>query len=148
MNYILPAFIGLLLLTTACKKKKFTHDAAITATSCDLCSYADSLEGTYTGEVTGVNYPQPHIQSVTFEHIFLGFNSPIDSTTMFLRKTMVDSTANTTTIDTIAIRSRLGRTYDDEPGLTILTYYGYTTFHSGLDDSWQTVIYKEFEGVR
>ncbi len=148
MKYIVLSLLGLALVaTTACKKRKFDHTATPTPGACELCAYADSLEGTYTGQVTGQDYPTPHDQTVTFEHIFLNFNSPIDSAIMFLRKTKTDLTTGETWIDTISIHSDSGRTFDDEGEFSGLSRYEYVTI-DGYYQGFDFIVTREFNGFR
>ena len=60
-------FILALFLFISCKKKTFEHTATFSTGSCELCAYADSLQGTYTGPVTGAYYwsQQPASMAIT-----------------------------------------------------------------------------------
>lgn len=74
-------------------KKKFDHfvesGSPEPLTSCELCQYADSLEGTYRGYFTGIHYyTSPDTINIDLEHIFLNLGTVEDSTKMFFKITL------------------------------------------------------------
>lgn len=88
----LTASILLILLLSACSK--FVHEEVEVETpSCDLCDWADSLEGEYDGHyIYRVNNWMVQIEQVdslhfSVQHIFMN-NGPLDdSTRMFFQVT-------------------------------------------------------------
>ena len=89
---LLTTFILLALIVVACKK--FVHeDVQVDIPPCELCAWADSLEGEYAGHYTYtfVNYMGQNdtIDSLHFtvQHVFLNEGVLVDSTRMFFQVT-------------------------------------------------------------
>lgn len=87
--------------------------------NCDLCAFAESIEGTYRGEVQGLqlstNTNYTDSVTMTVEHIFLSNNLIDDSTNMYFAITHErDSIDPGIFYDTIQIRSLSGRVKKSE----------------------------------
>ena len=111
MRIITSAFIVVVSSLTSCNKK-FKHQASNQVsllTSCELCSYADSLAGAYRGKWTGASF-SPDSATITLEHIYLSLGNPIDSSQMFFKKTTAFDN-NPTQIDTVSIADHSGLFY-------------------------------------
>lgn len=79
--------------------KKFEHENLDLSTTCELCDWADSIEGTYAGIIHGyrdgdVNDPnaQHDTTAITIQHVFLNQNPYHDSTVMYFDVTRNGST--------------------------------------------------------
>jgi hypothetical protein len=113
-NRILSLSIGAILLSLySCKK--FEHKGEPKLPSCELCEFADSIEGTYVGRSYGlfqINGSNAYHSNDTFQmdvtHIFLNTNSAIDSTIMFFRLESFDFLYHQVIVDTICINKRTG----------------------------------------
>ncbi len=76
------------MVLTACRK--FKHEPTPSVESCELCSFAESLNGVYKGKqgpsIFGpINYCQPLADTFEYhvQHVFLNKGEYIDSTVMF-----------------------------------------------------------------
>ena len=96
MKKLIPLL--LLLLTNSCNK--FEHLDLTYYPTCDLCNFAESLNGTYRGYATGlgVDYEIPMVANsgdsvtMTVQQVFIGNSSIEDSTRMrFLTSITYDS---------------------------------------------------------
>jgi len=100
---------GFMVALTACKK--FEH-GSVESPTCSLCGFAESIEGTYRGEVQGV-YPGAgaYVDSVTMtvQQVFLNNNAYDDSTIMYFATThTMDNEGVGTVYDTIQIHGTDG----------------------------------------
>ena len=105
--------VAAVLVITGCKK--FEHGTTDSPVACDLCAYAEGIEGTYRGEVNG-QFPggSSYVDSVTMtvQQIFLNNNAYDDSTTMYFATThAMDTQGTSTDYDTIQIRSADGEVW-------------------------------------
>lgn len=111
-------FISILLVGLFFSCTKFDHLAANNPIKCDLCDFADSIEGTFVGLSNGVVHPNGNTPygSDTFyielKHIFLNTASTIDSTVMFFRTKAYQDSSIYYKYDTICINNRNGMVLD------------------------------------
>ncbi len=86
MNRVLKIFISVIILISC---NKFEHHDSIIQPSCELCNWANNLEGTYSGEMTTsittsgppvIWYDSIYIQ---VSHYFANNNSINDSSVMY-----------------------------------------------------------------
>ena len=100
---------------------KFDHQDLNVQQSCDLCDYADSLNGTYRGLVLNNELPA-FVQlgdnydslTITVEHIFLNNDPYGDSLYMNFATSFAFDSIPDITYDTIQIRSASGQVHDSE----------------------------------
>ncbi len=96
--------------------KKFDHKPYTETnnpTNCELCGYANSMEGQYRGNsTTTASYPTQDSLTVSLEHIFLNLGPKIDSNIMYFRRTK-DFDTRPTQIDTVTINTNGGDFYPD-----------------------------------
>lgn len=103
--------------------KKFDHSYS-EYERCELCDFADSLEGVYSGISSGIYDPfkYPYFSGDTFEynveHIFMNHGNYLDSTLMYFKVWGKFDFQQTYRYDTLIINSRSGSVIKD----------GYTTF--------------------
>lgn len=123
-KYLYLLIAGTLVAITGCKK--FEHGTVEAPSNCSLCSFAESIEGTYRGEISG-DYPGggPYTDSVTMtvQQVFMNNNAFDDSTTMYFATThTMDNEGAGTEYDTIQIRSADGIV--EFPGSAQFNYNG------------------------
>ena len=101
--------LATVLVIVGCNK--FEHESVEAPLACDLCSFAQGIEGTYRGEIHGDPPSGPYVDSVTMtvEQVFMNNNSYDDSTTMYFATThTMDTQGAGTEYDTIQIRTSEG----------------------------------------
>ncbi len=114
-NYLLIVVVLLGLLSC----KKFDHQELSEQPSCDLCAFAESLNGSYRGLVIqndvpdylyyGTNYDS---LTITVSHVFLDIDPYGDSLYMNFATTMEFDSIPGVMYDTIQIRSASGEVHN------------------------------------
>ena len=88
LQYNIALVFSVILVLFSCKK--FEHKDVEPVVSCELCSYADSLEGVYKGPSSKVLWyvPMDYFKDsveITVSHIFENLGAYHDSTVMHLQ---------------------------------------------------------------
>ena len=111
------ALLSMCLLLLSCSKK-FDH-TTLDVPACELCDYADSLEGTYRGRAAGSSvwdnpsYPGGQSDSITMiaTHFFLGKSAYMDSTRMFIKLEFWNDYLQIHKFDTLEITKKDGTVF-------------------------------------
>ena len=139
MKKIIYIFFAITLIVISCKKFNYQEKST---PSCELCSYADSLEGNFRGKVYGTAFSSYSNDSatVTIEHIYLNNNTFEDSTNMYIKVSYIFDQEPYMTfgpdtfrlVDRTGIPKSFGRftnninetnTYQSTSSHTVKTYY-------------------------
>ena len=116
MKYLL---IAVLFLIFGCEKEFENKELNEIPDNCELCDFADSLNGVYLGEICGIFLPSGvncnDSCSYTVQHVFLPENgSYIDSTIMFFNVEQKIYTSSVIKNSIVAIENRTGNVIDPE----------------------------------
>lgn len=116
--FVISSIISLFIVS--CEKYEYEHHL-FSNPSCKLCSFAESLEGTYKGIAVGVSVPPalssfPHKDSVTMtvSQVFLNQNTFEDSTYMYFAVSFKYHSLPEIKWDTVQIIDTTGRTQNKE----------------------------------
>ena len=107
--------IVLSILTVLCGCQKFEH-SDVKASSCELCTYANTLEGTYRGKISCYWYGNDSA-TVEIQQIFLGNSLYEDSTYMYFTAQLTFDTLSpgpSLGIDTFRIQNISGELMPSE----------------------------------
>ena len=147
-------FFSFILITIySCKKFDHSSDLKLPS-SCDLCDYADELNGTYEGTMSGIfkpflspPYMNPTTLIVNLEHVYLNKGPYIDSTIMFIKMTTIYPEYEDTSTRVVSFEDIQGK---------VKNYY-YTAFNLTPDSIYifnrvinhnGTFIYADYTGLR
>ncbi len=157
MKKIIYTFFSITLFVISCQKFNYQEKST---PSCELCSYADSLEGNFRGKFIGVQFYPNDSMTVNVEHIFLHNNNYDDSTNMYLKVSYIFEPSSNHTlapdtfrmVDRTGIPKSFGRfsqninqddTYQSDNSHTVKTYYfnyNYVDFkQESVGVKWPTV---------
>ena len=100
--------------------KKFDHEELSIQQTCDLCNFAESLSGTYRGQVINNSLPAAFLLggnnydslTITVDHIFPNNDPYSDSLYMYFATSFVLDSVGVVTYDTIQIRSASGKVHN------------------------------------
>lgn len=137
MKKIAIIVLGILLISC----KKFSHETPpLEALSCKSCAYADALNGSYEGTISGILIPftsSPYVGGTTMivqlEHVFLNKGAYIDSTIMFMKFTTIFPQFSDTSSRIFTFEELNGNVTNytvDEFFLTADSIYLYDSFYS------------------
>lgn len=128
MNWKFLALVLSLGLVSSCNK--FEHET-FTVPSCELCDYAETLEGTYRGLSSGIFAPNYSDSMTLFvEQIFLGNSQYEDSTYLHFKVYWNFDSSSDTRIEMIRTNNTSGDfkngRYNISPDSIVLNYVDWT----------------------